>query len=119
MTPSTARWCVELLERIRSKCAHRVRNIEAIRQLIQQHSIAVMVLMATIKCGAMWNISMRDRKFLRAEAFTQQIDRRDRMEKVSFILLNDKLSYEIYTVMSARAVMGCIFMSSSDFNGSE
>lgn len=53
MTPSPALGCVELLKHIRSKCARRVHNIEAIQQLIQQHSIAVMVLMVTAKYVAM------------------------------------------------------------------
>jgi len=39
----------------------------------------------------MWNL-----EYFRANAFTQQIDLTDCTEKGQFILLNEKLSYEIY-----------------------
>lgn len=96
MKPSQSNRYEELLKHILSKCPHRVHNIGAIRLLIQRHSIAVLVLMATIKNVAMWNISMWNLEYLRANAFTQQIDQTDCTEKVQFILLNEKLSYEIY-----------------------
>lgn len=96
MKASQASWYEELLKHVLSKCPYRVHNIEAILQLIQRHSIAVMVLMVTIKYEAMWNISMRNLEYFRSNAFTQQIDQTDCTEKVWFILFNEKLSYEIY-----------------------
>jgi len=95
MKPSQSNWYEKLVKHILSKCPHRVRNIGAIRRIIQRHSIAVMVLMETIK-NAMWNISMWNLEYFRANAFTQQIDLTDCTEKGQFILLNEKLSYEIY-----------------------
>lgn len=77
MKSSQSNWYEELLKHILSKCSHQVRNIGAIRRLIQRHSIAVMVLMATIKNVAMWNISMWNLEYLRANSFTQQIDLTD------------------------------------------
>lgn len=125
MKSSQSNWYEELLKHILSKCSHQVRNIGAIRRLIQRHSIAVMVLMATIKNVAMWNISMWNLEYLRANSFTQQIDLTD----CTFCAIHPlKLKNIIWNLqrVTPRAIMCCVISikglsmagSSRDFNGS-